>query len=162
MLQNEINDLEKVLARASGAGAQVAFNIAPVDGREPNYDLAQVAMLIVNQVEAAALLRRTDPDAALDSLCAQYPHLQVVLTLGADGLRYGWGEQRLELGAFEVTAVDETAAGDAFVGYLMWAMLAGKPIQESLRIASAAGALAVTRRGAASSVPDQAEVLALL
>ena len=162
LLQNEINDLEAVLAGARAAGCRVAFNVAPVDGREQGYELDGVGLLILNEVEAAALAGTSDPDAGLDALCARYPKCGVVVTLGRDGLRHGLGDQRLRLDAFPADAVDETAAGDAFVGYLMAALLEGKPMREALVLGSAAGALAVTKAGAASSIPERDEILVLV
>ncbi len=161
LLQNEINDLEAVLAGARAAGCRVAFNVAPVDGREAAYDLGAVALLILNEVEAAALAGVPEPDPALDVLCRRYPSCDVVITLGRDGLRHGRRDARLRLDAFPADAVDETAAGDAFVGYLMAALLEGKPMREALVLGSAAGALAVTRAGAASSIPEREAVEAL-
>lgn len=161
LLQNEINDLPCVLARAREADTRVAFNVAPVDGRERDYDLAAIDLLIVNEVEAAALAAETEPAAAMSALCERYPECDVVLTLGRDGLRYRCGERRAELEAFRVEAVDETAAGDAFVGYLLAALLEGCDFPEAVRRGAAAGALAVTRPGAASSIPERDGVLAL-
>lgn len=63
---------------------------------------------------------------------------------------------------FPVTPVDTTAAGDAFAGYLGSALAAGNNLTEGVRLASAAGALAVTRRGASPSLPWRADVDALL
>ena len=162
LLQNEINDLEAVLAGAQAAGCRVAFNVAPVDGREQGYEVGGVALLILNEVEAAALAGVSEPDPALDHLCRRYPSCDVVITLGRDGLRHGRGDARLRLPAFAAAAVDETAAGDAFVGYLMAALLDGKAMREALVLGSAAGALAVTRAGAASSIPEREAVEALV
>ncbi len=162
LLQNEINDLERVLALAEDTPARVAFNVAPVDGREQAYDLAAVDLLIVNEVEAAALAGVAEPDAALSALAAHYPDCDVALTLGRDGLLLARGAERSRLAAFPVQAVDETAAGDAFVGYLMAALIDGCDMQEALRRGAAAGALAVTQAGAATSIPERAAVLELL
>ncbi len=162
LLQNEINDLEGVLAAASRRSARVAFNVAPVDGREAGYDLSAVALLIVNEIEAAALAGEDDPRAALSSLRQRHPNMDVVLTLGREGLLCASPDGTTAMPAFQVQAVDETAAGDAFIGYLMAALLAGDEMAPALRKASAAGALAVTRAGAASSIPTPDEVEALL
>ena len=101
-------------------------------------------------------------DDAFEALCARYPSCDVVVTLGRDGLRYGRGPERITLGTFEVDAVDETGAGDAFVGYLMAGLLEGLCIQDALIAGSAAGALAATRAGAASSIPDREAVSAMV
>lgn len=162
LLQNEINDIEALLQEASDRDVNIAFNVAPVDGREKNYSLDAVELLIVNEVEAAALAQETDLEIALDALCGRYPTTHVVLTLGRDGLLHGIGGHREKLAAYRVEAVDETAAGDAFVGYLMAGLLSGEDYSKALQLGSAAGALAVTQRGAASSIPEYADVLAML
>lgn len=163
LLQNEINNLPAVLEAATAARARVAFNVAPADGREAGYDLNGVSMLIVNEIEARALAGVDAAETALDRLCGQYPDCDIVLTLGRDGLRYGRGDGRLTQRAFSVDAVDETAAGDAFIGYLMATLLAGMTMEDALARGSAAGALAVTVPGAATSIPaarDVAEMMA--
>ncbi len=169
LLQNEINDLEGVLQTASERQCQVAFNVAPVDGREQGYDLSGVALLIVNEIEAAALAGTADrlagtadQSAALRTLRHRYPDTDVVLTAGRDGLTHVGPRGGSELGAFSVAAVDETAAGDAFIGYLMAALIAGALMRDALTMASAAGALAVTKAGAANSIPLLADVAALV
>jgi len=162
LLQNEINDLAAVLAAASRRGARVAFNVAPVDGREAAYDLSGTALLIVNEIEAAALAGEEDPGTALEALRERHPNMDVVLTLGREGLLYASTEGTGTMPAHAVQAVDETAAGDAFIGYLMAALLAGDEIASALAKASAAGALAVTKAGAASSIPTPDEVETLL
>ena len=161
LLQNEINDLPQVLAAARRTAGKVAFNVAPVDGREADYDLAGVQLLIVNTIEAAALAGEAAPDAAVRALRARYPHADVVLTLGAEGLIHAGPHGTTRLAAYPADAVDETAAGDAFIGYLMAALLAGEGMAAALRLGSAAGALAVTRAGAAASIPTAADVRAL-
>ena len=164
LLQNEINDLPHVLAEARQRACQVAFNVAPVDGREASYDLSGVQLLIVNEIEAAALAGVADPHEAVRALRARHPAAAVVLTLGAHGLLHadGASNEVKTLPATPVDAVDETAAGDAFIGFLMAGLLAGEPLDEALQLGSAAGALAVTKPGAASSIPTLAEVKDLL
>ena len=162
LIQNEINDIERILDVISKHQISVAFNVAPADERVADYPLEAVDLLIVNEIEAAALADGADPAAAVDGLCSRYPACHVVLTCGAQGLRYGHGGERLELPAFPVDAVDETAAGDAFIGYLMHGWLNGHGTAEALAWASAAGALAVTVAGAATSIPTAADVAAFL
>jgi ribokinase len=60
-----------------------------------------------------------------------------------------------------VDAVDTTAAGDAFAGYLGASLADGYDVRDAIRRAIAAGALAVTRRGASPSLPHRDEVDAL-
>ena len=158
LLQNEINDLEEVLRLARERRCRLAFNVAPVDGREAGYDLADVHLLIVNEIEAAALAGTTDPPTAAKLLRDRLPNAEVVLTLGKDGLIHAGANGLSRLAAYPVQAMDETAAGDAFIGFLMAALLAGDDIEPALRMGSAAGALAATKAGAASSIPTLTEV----
>jgi ribokinase len=58
--------------------------------------------------------------------------------------------------------VDTTAAGDAFSGALGTALAGGDSLGDALRFASAAAAIACTRRGAQPSLPTRAEVDRLL
>jgi len=63
--------------------------------------------------------------------------------------------------AFAVDVVDTTGAGDAFNGALAWALAEDAPIEEALRLACAAGALATRAVGARRSLATSAEVYAL-
>jgi len=64
--------------------------------------------------------------------------------------------------SFPVTAVDSTAAGDAFNGALACALAEGRSMQDAMRFASAAGAISVTRKGAQDSLPTRDEIAKLL
>ena len=171
MLQNEINDLDGVLDLGRRQGCAVAFNVAPVDGREADYDLSALRLLIVNEIEAAALSEADAPGSGggaddwtdiMAALAVRAPDADIVLTLGGDGLVYAAGDGTKTLPAYPVQAVDETAAGDAFIGFLMASLLHGGTMEQALRMGSAAGALAVTRPGAASSIPTLEEVVTLV
>ena len=162
LLQNEINKMEEIFERSSNEVPKLALNLAPVDERIHGYDLSAVDLLVVNEVEAQALSGEAGVEDAFDTLRARYPACDVVVTLGRAGLRYGRGGDSLALGAFAVEAVDETGAGDAFVGYLMAGLLEGRSIRDALIAGSAAGALATTRAGAASSIPGWNEVASMI
>ena len=162
LLQNEINKMEDIFERSSSNFPKLALNLAPVDERIRHYDLSAVDLLVVNEVEAQALAGEAAIADALEALCARYPACDIVLTLGREGLRYGKADERVALDAFSVQAVDETGAGDAFVGYLMAALLEGRQMPDALIAGSAAGALAATRAGAASSIPDRDAVASLI
>ena len=81
-----------------------------------------------------------------------------MLTLGDKGAYYADTSERLFRPAMKTTVVDSTAAGDTFTGYFFCAILEGKPVEEALRLATAASAIAVGREGAGVSIPLRAEV----
>lgn len=67
-------------------------------------------------------------------------------------------EKRFFQPAFEVKAVDTTAAGDTFTGFFLAAVSSGMPISAALRRAAFASSIAVSRKGAADSIPTAEEV----
>ena len=82
----------------------------------------------------------------------------VILTLGSKGARYFSKETQFFQPAFQVQAVDTTAAGDAFVGAFAVALSEGKTPADAMQFAAAAGALTATKLGAQPSLPNRAEV----
>ena len=60
--------------------------------------------------------------------------------------------------AYQVKAVDTTAAGDSFIGGLLTQLSLNKTIEESLEYGMKVGAVTVSRHGAQSSLPDANEV----
>lgn len=109
--------------------------------------LAQVNILLVNEIEAEALSGASEMKAMLKAFEAKWPDTALVLTLGSHGARVRQGAQTLFQPACPVYAVDTTAAGDTFTGYLLGCLAQGM-------------ALAVTRRGAAESIPTLRDVQA--
>ena len=82
----------------------------------------------------------------------------VIVTLGSAGALVCAGERPVHYPAFPVTAVDTTAAGDAFTGALAVGVAAGGTLEQALPLANAAAALTCTQPGAQASLPDRAAV----
>jgi ribokinase len=139
-----------VAAVAAAARADTFFclNVAPARP-VPAELLARADLVVANRYE-------------LDALGGTPPGL-TALTLGAEGavlLEDGAEVARAE--PPHVTAVDGTAAGDAFTACLAVSLLEHRPREEALRRACAAGALAAARFGAQTSLPTASEVDAIL
>jgi ribokinase len=146
-------------------GAETILNPAPLPDQGLDFlDLADY--LTPNEGEAARLtgLPLTDVGGA-GAVAAAVRQLGVehaVITLGEQGVLADGPAGRTHLPAFEVAVVDTTGAGDAFNGALAVALAERRPFAEALRFASAAAALACTRRGAQPAMPTRAEVDRLL
>ena len=158
VLQNEINNIPYIIERCSALGVRVAFNAAPYHDDVRAYPLEKVTWLIVNEVEGGGLSGLTEPDAIARCLAERYPDTQIVLTIGRDGSIWRKGADSVRCPAFCVDAVDTTAAGDTFIGYYLRAAADGWTPARALELASRASAIAVTRPGAADSVPTYEEV----
>lgn len=70
--------------------------------------------------------------------------------------------QPLYVPALKVDAIDTTGAGDVFTGGLVSQLWSGESLADSLRFATAAAAVTVTRAGAQSSFPRPDEVERML
>jgi ribokinase len=141
LCQQEIT--AETVARVAELAPRFFLNAAPAREGAPEAELT-----VVNRLELEALGDRRG---------------LVCLTLGAEGavlLEDGEEVARAEPPAVE--AVDGTGAGDAFTACLVVSLLEGRPREESLRRACAAGALAASRFGAQTSLPTAEEVDALL
>ena len=158
LLQNETNLVAETLAWAKESGAKVAFNPAPMDADLTRKVLPFIDLLIVNEVEAMDLANTDSIEEATHILPKEYPELAVMMTLGKDGVRYFSKAEDLQVDAFKVDAKDTTAAGDTFIGFCLAELQRGSDYKTAMRTACAASAIAVTRLGAAPSIPSLDEV----
>ena len=158
ILQNEINAIDYLIDRAYARGLQIVLNPSPFDEKMEQVDLNKVAYLLLNEVEAAGYTQTTNSDESIAYIRSRVPALRVVLTLGSHGCIYFDTERLYTHPAFAVKTVDTTAAGDTFTGYFIAALARGRSVEKAIRSASAAAAIAVSREGAASSIPFADEV----
>ncbi len=156
--------LESVLAAAKIARrhqTQVILNPAPAT-KLSDALLSRVDIITPNETEAEILTGiavNSDEDAAR---AAEVLHAKgiatVLITLGRRGVWLSEQGQGQRIAGFSVKAVDTIAAGDTFNGAFITARLEGKAIDDAVRFAHAAAAIAVTRPGAQPSVPWRAEI----
>lgn len=111
-----------------------------------------VDILVVNEHELAHL---ADDITSL----ARVADAIVICTLGADGVDVTHSGDVEHIPASAVDAVDTTAAGDTFIGYLA-ALLAAAPgdILGAIKVAVLAAGVTVTRPGAIDSIPYNDEI----
>ena len=160
-LELPLDSMSRVIELALGAGKRVVLDAGPAC-RKPLPAFFRVTVLSPNEAEAEALTGKAirDRDSALRAaslLLSKGPEA-VVLKLGARGALLADGERTLFVPAHAVRAVDTTAAGDAFSAALAVSLAEGQGLEQAVRTANAAGALAVTRAGAQPSMPTRAEL----
>lgn len=99
-------------------------------------------------------------EKVLEKLVSYAPN--AIITLGSNGLAWKNRTGSGRLAAYDVRAIDTTGAGDVFHGALAACLARQMEWLESLRYASAAGALCCTRIGARLGIPTAEEVEAFL
>lgn len=162
ILQNEVSNLQYLIKRASAKGMKIILNPSPFEESIKQIDLKDLYCVMLNETEAMQWCGSEHPYDFLLWARKEYPQLQAVLTLGKKGSIFLKNGQLYRQQAYQVTAVDTTAAGDTFTGYFVAGLYRGQDILQTLRYASAASAIAVSQKGAASSIPAYETVTELI
>ncbi|CAG7647181.1 ribokinase [Paenibacillus allorhizosphaerae] len=169
LLQNEIpwDCTQYVIETAYRRGVSVCLNPAPALTIPPHL-LPLIDIMVLNETEAAWVtgVKVEHDESAVRQAASSLIRSgvkEVILTLGAKGSFYmNEREEVIHTPAFKVNVEDTTAAGDTFIGSFLAARQKGLRTESCLRWASAASAIAVSRAGAQSSIPDAEEVAAFL
>ncbi|GAA5506159.1 ribokinase [Novipirellula caenicola] len=157
LLQLEI-PLDAVLATiaiAKQAGVRTILDPAPAP-QVWSDELLGVDLVCPNETEAAAIVGRPVETIEDANNAAQELHRRgcenVVITLGDRGSVLYSNNTLHHFPAHPITAVDTTAAGDAFAGALGVHWAETDNLIQAVRFASAAGAIAASRHGAQPSM----------
>lgn len=159
LLQNEINELDYIIDRAYEKKMMIILNPSPFDRALEKCDLSKISLFLMNEIEGFQITGEKEPDRILAKVKELYPKAKVVLTLGGDGSVYQDETGIYRQGIFKVKTVDTTAAGDTFTGYFISSVIDGMPVQDGLKLAAKASAIAVSRPGATASIPVRSEVV---
>ncbi len=167
VLQYEIpaETLKHVLDLCERQQTRVLWNFAPAREFDRSY-LRKVNILAVNEIEAGMLSGITvAADESVERAAKELLKLgcgAVIITLGAKGSYLAAPDFSEWIPAYNVEAVDTTAAGDVYCGCLAAAIAEGKTLSDAARFATAAAAICVTRLGAQPSAPFRHEIDALM
>ena len=158
VLQNEINELPYIMGQAHKKEMKIVLNPSPMNDRIFELPLAYVNYFVLNEIEAGQLLNMErkegfDGKELSKKLLERFPEAAIVLTLGSDGSVYLDKQNRVCQSAFRVKTVDTTAAGDTFTGFFIGGILKKFSVGDAMEMASKAAAIAVSRAGAAPSIP---------
>jgi ribokinase len=168
-LEVPLDTVMRAAIEAHAGGATVILDPAPA-ASVPDQLLALCGFLTPNESELAILTgeRPYEEETPLDVIDSRARRLlargcqRVLVKLGARGVRLVEPHDAFHWSAFNVKAVDTTAAGDAFNGALAVALAERQTVEGALTFASAAAAISVTRAGAQPAMPTREEVDHLL
>lgn len=83
----------------------------------------------------------------------------LIVTLGSQGCMFINKTERKKFSAYKVKAIDTTAAGDSFIGGFINGLANGLSFDEAINRGTKVAAIAVTRFGAQTSIPNFDEVI---
>lgn len=167
VLQFEVplETVKHVITIANEYGVPVVLNPSPLP---PGFQFGSLKLdyLIVNEVEANALTGQSASEASQIKSAVQnlFQNVSkaVIVTRGAESTVVVTPETSVEIPTFAVTPVDTVGAGDTFAGAFSVAVAQGQLIEDAVRFGNCAAALATTRLGAQSSMPQRDEILSTL
>lgn len=162
LLQTGTDPVESgvLVARARRSGARIMLNLSP-PAVLPAETLRAVDYLVVGEDEAEWLGHRLATGRNAASLHAALG-VGVICSLATEGVEAVTGAGHWQLPAHQVKLVDTSSAGDALAGVLAASLDKSMAMEPALRRANAAAALSCTRPGGQSSLPDAAEIDAML
>ena len=150
---------EVTLAAFSAAkerGCVTILNPAPYQPLSKEL-LAVTDWIIPNETEFKEL--HGQAPTSDDVLMSFRPGKNSIVTLGSEGAVLITSDGNLtRVSAPKVNAVDTTGAGDAFVGVFAFGLASGKSPEDAMKLGIKVASMSVTRKGAQSSYPSQAEI----
>lgn len=160
-LEIPLETIEQAADYAKKHNVLVALNPAPAQHLSDDL-LANIDIITPNETEVEILTGVKVDSAGSAIQASRILHDKgvtvVIITMGKSG---AWVSEKGVghlIPGFNVEAIDTIAAGDTFNGVLMAALLEGLPLQDTIRKAHAAAAIAVTRKGAQPSIPWASEI----
>lgn len=158
LLQNEVNGLDFIFEIAARKKMRIAFNPSPFAENISRLPLEYVTWWFCNEIEGEALFGSRNPEKIAEAFIKRYPNSNLILTLGQDGSIFKNREKFIRQPIFKTEVADTTAAGDTFTGYFIALISKGESVESALKKATRASAVTVSRKGAAVSIPNIAEL----
>jgi 5-dehydro-2-deoxygluconokinase len=122
--------------------------------------LGQVTVAVGNLDEMRTAVDEVEPERAARALLEQGVELAVVKQ-GPAGVLAMTVDEIIQLPPVPVQVLNGLGAGDGFGGALCHGLLAGWPLERTLRFANVAGAIVASRLECSTAMPTTTEVEAM-
>lgn len=155
LVQNEVNDVPKIIEKGLRAGARIALNASPYSDGLKKIPVREISFLFLNRSEASQFtgINPNDIEDMIPALRSMFPNAEIVMTMGMKGSMLITAEDEIYQGIYEVETKDKTAASDAFVGFYLGTRMSGATKKDAIMMAAKAASICASRNGAASSIP---------
>jgi ribokinase len=160
-LEIPLNTVEAIVKVANRNNIPIILNPAPAQRIEQEI-LKSIDIITPNETEAAVLAEKCSNEIDVNELNMRLREMglkTIIITLGSKGAFYSKDGKSKVIEASKVEAIDSTAAGDVFNGYLAVSLAMGHNLEAAIRMANKAASISVTRLGAQPSIPFLKEVL---
>lgn len=153
--------IDEIIRLCGECGRRLVIDAGPAHGWTPR-ELSGAWLVSPNETELSTLVGR--PLKSREEILSGARELlaagsrQVIVKLGEKGSVYVGQDTVIEMPAFPVRAVDTVAAGDSYMAGLCKCLSEGAEMQAAMEYAAKCGAVAVTRRGAVSSLPSAEDI----
>lgn len=155
------SEVKDILAEAKLSGCITVSDMMHAD-RHSFDDAKQcfpfIDYFIPNLEEASHLTKKTDLNEIADTLLNSGIK-NVIIKLGKDGCYFKNSSESFSFPSFQVTPVDTTGAGDAFVSGFISGLLDNKPVIDCIKLATAAGNIAVQQVGATGAIKHKDQLI---
>lgn len=162
-LEIPLKTVEYVKDLAVGLGKTVILDPAPAVPNLPDSFWKGIDYIKPNETELSILAGRplNNMEEIRDGARAMLDKgvKNVLVTLGGEGCLFVTGESEEYYPACKVEAVDTTAAGDSFTAAFALALSRGQSSGDAIRFGQKVSAIAVTRKGAQTSIPSPEEIV---
>lgn len=162
-LETKLETVVQGLRLAKELGMTTILNPAPAF-KEATEALKYCDIVVPNETETQILVDEypcPENYKSIGNKFKQYGVENLVITCGEKGSVL-INDKVTTVDAYNVDVADTTAAGDTYIGAFAARFAKGESLLSALEYATAASALAVTRKGAQRSIPSEAEVLQFL
>lgn len=150
-----------IINRGKELDKLLLLNLSPAMEMD-NYILNKVDYLILNESEVEFLTKVKcsiqNIKLAIKKIRESYRN-KLIITLGPDGAAYSISSDDFKIiPTFDVSTIDKTGAGDAFIGGFIYGLVNSKNMEDCIILANAAGSFATTIIGAQKSLPCKEEL----
>lgn len=154
--ENDMKTVEYAIRKGKETGMFVVVNPAPY--KELSKELYQfIDILVPNEHELELLSHKDNLKEGIEELHYRGAK-NIIATLGENGSLYDGEHGSFRISPHKVDAIDTTAAGDSYLGALVYKLSIDSSIKNAMEYASYCSSLTVSKKGAIIALPHKSDI----